>query len=66
MNVLSAVCFCFSRRVYAVEVEDLKKVNNSLTALLNEKQKQDKVLYFFDIFCLLFCVYRMPLTHSSG
>ncbi|XP_063052035.1 eukaryotic translation initiation factor 3 subunit J-A [Engraulis encrasicolus] len=26
----------------SLEVEDLKKVNNSLTALLNEKQKQDK------------------------
>ena len=27
----------------AVEMEDMKKVSNSLTVLLNEKQKQEKV-----------------------
>lgn len=29
--------------VIAVEVEDLKKINSSITVLLVEKQKQEKV-----------------------
>lgn len=29
--------------LYAVEVEDLKKISNGLTVLLSEKQKQEKV-----------------------
>lgn len=29
--------------LFLVEIDDLKKVNNSLTALLSEKQRQEKV-----------------------
>lgn len=33
-----------------MEVEDLKRINNSLTVLFNEKQKQEKVRTFFFFF----------------
>ncbi len=29
---------------FAVEVDDMKKISTSLTALLSEKQRQEKVL----------------------
>ncbi len=32
---------------FAVEVDDMKKISTSLTALLSEKQRQEKVLNTF-------------------
>lgn len=37
------LCFLVCLCICAVEVEDLKKINTSLTVLLSEKQKQEKV-----------------------
>lgn len=44
----------------AVDVEDMKKINNSLSVLLTEKQKQEKVSGR----ALLFLIYLFLNGHS--
>lgn len=40
-------CFCF---FLTVEVDDLKKITSSLSVLLSEKQKQEKVSCFVIVY----------------